>query len=289
MPDLFLGIDAGGTNCRARLVDAAGRLLGTGRAGPANLTSGIARAHRAILAASAEAFAAAGLARSAIKRTHAGIGIAGYDDPVRAHAIEACRFAFASVTLRSDAETACLGAHDGADGGVLILGTGSNGTVCARGRLRRVSGAGFLISDLASGAVLGHAAVRQAMAAHQGIIAPSPLTRRIMRRFDNDASALLAWAVAARPAQWGEFAPAIFAAADKADPVALGLLADATADVGRMLDRMVVLGAKRIALVGGLAEGYARRLPRRFRSILVAPQHDALAGAIMLARKAAAR
>ena len=34
MPDLFLGIDAGGTNCRARLVDAAGRLLGTGRAGP---------------------------------------------------------------------------------------------------------------------------------------------------------------------------------------------------------------------------------------------------------------
>ena len=67
MPDLFLGIDAGGTNCRARLVDAAGRLLGTGRAGPANLTSGIARAHRAILAASAEAFAAVTLAHGEIE------------------------------------------------------------------------------------------------------------------------------------------------------------------------------------------------------------------------------
>jgi glucosamine kinase len=70
---LFLGIDAGGTHCRARLVDADDNVLGSGRAGPANLTGGIAKAHRAIMAASAEAFARAGLGRAARRRTHAGI------------------------------------------------------------------------------------------------------------------------------------------------------------------------------------------------------------------------
>ena len=289
MSELFLGIDAGGTRCRARLVDADGRILGTGHAGPANLTIGIAKAHRAILEASRQAFAAARVGRSAMRRTHDGIGIAGFDDPSRARKIEDCRFAFASVTIRSDAETACIGAHDGADGGVLVLGTGSNGLVRKKGRLHRVSGGGFLVSDLASGAVVGHAAVRQAMSAHQGVTPASPLTRRIMRRFGNDPSKLLAWAMAATPAKWGEFAPLVFTAADKADPVAARLLADATADVVRMLDRMIALGARRIALVGGLAEGYARRLPRRFARVVVAPRHDALTGAIDLARKAAAR
>ena len=203
MSELFLGIDAGGTRCRARLVDADGRLLGSGQAGPANLNIGIAVAHRAIMTASAEAFAAAGLGRSAMRRTHAGMGVAGADDPVRAASFAARRFGFASVTVRSDAETACIGAHDGGDGGVLVLGTGSNGTVRKNGRLRRVSGGGFLLSDLGSGAVIGHAAARQALAAHQGVIAASPLTRRIMRRFDNDPLKMLAWAMAATPAQWG--------------------------------------------------------------------------------------
>src|SRR5262245_63034869 len=73
----FLGIDAGGTHCRARLVDAKGKVLGSGRSGPANLTIGIATAYRSIMAASTAAFAAAKLGRSAMRRTHAGLGIAG--------------------------------------------------------------------------------------------------------------------------------------------------------------------------------------------------------------------
>ena len=32
---LFLGIDGGGTGCRAVVADATGRVLGTGAAGPA--------------------------------------------------------------------------------------------------------------------------------------------------------------------------------------------------------------------------------------------------------------
>lgn len=285
MNELFLGIDAGGTHCRARLVDAEGNVLGSGLDGPANLTWGIDKAHRAIMAASGEAFAAAGLGRTAMRRTHAGMGIAGADDPAQQRRMAARRFGFASVTIRGDAEAACIGAHDGRDGGVLILGTGSNGLVRRRGRLERVSGDGFLISDLGSGAVVGHAAARQALAAHQRVIAPSPLTRRIMRRFDNDPSKMRAWAMAATPSDWGELAPLVFACADKADPVAKRLVADAVADVTRLLDRMIALGAKRIALTGGLADTYSKRLPRRLAHILVPARRDALSGAIDLARE----
>ena len=288
-PPLFLGIDAGGTHCRARLVDAAGSVLGTGRAGPANLTLGIDRAHEAIMTASARAFATAGLACEAAQRTHAGMGIAGIDDPRLARAIARCRFGFASVTLRSDAITACLGAHGEQDGGLLILGTGSQGVVRCGRQFRRVGGWGFMISDHGSAAVLGHAALRQALLAHDGVVPASPLTRRLMRRLGNDPRKVLPWARQATPSQWGEIAPLVFAAADIDDPVGSRLVADAVADVGRLLDRMRALGATRIALVGGLADAYAVRLPERRAHWLVPPQRDALAGAIDLARRAAGR
>jgi glucosamine kinase len=285
--EFFLGIDAGGTHCRARLVDADGNILGSGRAGPANLTIGIAKAHGSIMAASASAFRAAKLGRSAMRRTHVGMGIAGADDPVRSGKIAARRFAFASVTVRSDAETACIGAHGTGDGGVLILGTGSHGILRKGRHLRRVGGWGFLLSDHGSAAVVGHAAMRQALSAHQGVIAASTLTRRIMRKFGNDPLKMLSWAAQATPSQWGQVSPLVFACAEAGDPVASRLVADAVADVARLLDRMIELGAKRIALVGGLADTYASRLPRRLAPVIVPARRDALAGAIDLARQAA--
>jgi glucosamine kinase len=123
--------------------------------------------------------------------------------------------------------------------------------------------------------------------AHEGIIQPSTLTRRLLRRFGNDPASLLPWARQATPSQWGEVSPLVFACADAGDEIARTLVAGAARDVSRLLDRMVELGAERIALVGGLADAYAKRLPRRLARRLAQPQRDALAGAIDLARQAA--
>lgn len=283
---LFLGIDAGGTHCRARLVDDDGKILGAGHAGPANLTIG-ARAHKSIIAASRQAFAEAGLAPSARRRTHLAIGAAGADDPAAVDALHARRLPFASVTIRSDAVTACIGAHGDADGGLLIVGTGSQGIVRHKGRFQRVGGWGFLLSDEGSAAVLGHRAVRRALAAHEGTTSSSPMTRQIMSSFDNSPAELLVWSRQSTPSQWGAFSPLVFACADAGDPVAQRLVDDAAADVARLLERMVELGAERIVLVGGLADQYTSRLPRRLTRRLVPARRDALAGAIDLAREAA--
>lgn len=284
---LFLGIDAGGTHCRARLVDGDGRILGSGKAGPANLTIGAERAHKSILAASTTAFAAAGLARSAFRRTHLAIGAAGADDPAAVEALAAQPLPFASVTIRSDAVTACIGAHGDDDGGLLIVGTGSQGIVRHKGRFHRVGGWGFMLSDHGSAAVLGHAAVRHALLAHEGVVEASLLSRRIMRRFGNAPVRLLAWSRSTTPSDWGSFSPLVFICAEAGDAVAQRLVDAAVGDAVRLLDRMVTLGAEGIVLVGGLAARYAERLPRRLTRRLMPARRDALAGAIDLARAAA--
>ena len=59
--DLFLGVDGGGTQCRARLADRAGRILGEGVAGPANLRLGLEASLAAVLDAARQCLAEAGL------------------------------------------------------------------------------------------------------------------------------------------------------------------------------------------------------------------------------------
>ena len=54
LADLFLGVDGGGTRCRARLADAAGHILGEGTAGPANIRLGIEAAFASVIDAASQ-------------------------------------------------------------------------------------------------------------------------------------------------------------------------------------------------------------------------------------------
>ena len=70
---------------------------------------------------------------------------------------------FASVRFISDGLAACLGAHGGADGAVVVAGTGSIGVGLIGGRELRFGGYGFPISDEGSGADIGLQAIRLAL------------------------------------------------------------------------------------------------------------------------------
>ncbi len=214
----LLGVDGGGTGCRARLADADGRTLGEGRAGPANLTTGFEAAIAAVNEAFASAAADAGLDPAAIgPDVVAVLGLAGaasLGDGARAAGL----FVFRDTTVRADSEIACLGAHAGASGGLVVLGTGSQAVLVDERGLTRFGGWGFLLSDGASGAVLGHAAARAALAAHEGLGTPSGLTRTLMARFGGDPAVMLRFALTARPADWAAFAPLVFDHAERAIP-----------------------------------------------------------------------
>ncbi|BBE72482.1 BadF/BadG/BcrA/BcrD ATPase family protein [Oharaeibacter diazotrophicus] len=286
---LFLGIDGGGTTCRARLADAAGRRLGEGAGGPSNITTDLPRAAASILEAARAALAAAGLDDGAFGRIRAGFGMAGGNAPREAAALAAWSFGFAAQTVASDADVACLGAHGGRDGGILILGTGSQGAALVAGRSVTVGGWGFALSDGGSGAILGRAAARRALTGHEEIEPASAFTRAVMARFEASPPRMLAWALKAIPRDWAELAPPVFEHAAAGDPVASALLADHVDEVAALLDRLVELGAGRIALMGGLAAPTRPHLPARFDAVLVEPDGDALDGALALAGLGSAR
>src|SRR5262245_269914 len=100
---LFIGIDGGGTHCRARLRDGGGRLIGEGTGGPSNLRLGPAVAMASIVAAAKAAATAGGLPEPALARASVGLGIAGAIDDARNGALLAEPHPFPRVAIDTDA------------------------------------------------------------------------------------------------------------------------------------------------------------------------------------------
>src|ERR1041384_5302193 len=95
---LFVGVDGGGTGCRARIESANGDLLGTGIAGPAALRLGIDRAVNEVEKACRAALDEAGLSLDALKSAHAAMGLAGVGRKGALEELEQRPHPFRSVT-----------------------------------------------------------------------------------------------------------------------------------------------------------------------------------------------
>ncbi|RZM12110.1 MAG: hypothetical protein EOP67_66250, partial [Sphingomonas sp.] len=93
----YLGIDAGGSNCRARLIDARGVVVGEGRSGPANARIGIEALYATLMETADTAIAEAGLSDEARGAIRAGMGIAGITRLGMREALEALDFGFAAT------------------------------------------------------------------------------------------------------------------------------------------------------------------------------------------------
>jgi glucosamine kinase len=282
--DLFLGVDGGGTQCRARLADQAGSILGEGVAGPANIRLGLEASLAAVLVAARQCLAEAGRSAEVWDRTTACLALAGATEPAELTAARARRLPFRHTLITTDAHAACVGAHAGRDGGVVIAGTGSVGWAILRGRQYRVGGWGISLSDEGSGAWLGREAMRRVLWAHDGRIAWSGLLTRLFEEVRADPHAIVRWAAAAKPADFGRLAPLVVEHMARDDRSAIVLMRQAAQQVDSLAARLVSLGAERIALVGGLAPHLEPRLAPETRRHLVAPEGDAVAGALQLAR-----
>jgi glucosamine kinase len=281
----YIGVDGGGTSCRARIEDAEGRLLGQGAAGPATTRIGADRSMQAVRAASMAAAIDAGLQPAALVHTSAGVGLAGIDRKGAGEALLGFPHPFRNVVYASDAKIACLGAHGGRDGGIVVAGTGSIGFARVKGRERRIGGYGFPISDEGSGAELGLQAVRLALRAHDGRARPSPFLLEVMGRLGPDAVTLVAWAERATATEYASLAPVALSYAEAGDPFAEEIVAEAARHVDVLIRSLVEFGAPRISLLGGLASRLVRWLSPEVLDFLSPPEGDAVAGALLLARR----
>lgn len=282
-PALFMGIDGGGSTCRARLRDASGALLAEAMGGSANVYLDQAGALAAIKDTIARALANAGLSDADRSRTSLGLGLAGVSSPAIAAEVAAALDGFAAVRVSNDAVTACLGAHGGADGGLVIAGTGSAGVALVGGREIVIGGRGFILGDDGSGARIGHASWRRALRAHDGLEPHTGFTRALMARFGDDPAAMVRWGLTARSADYGAEAPACFDAAAAGDAVALSIVTEAAASLAELVEALRRLGAERITMVGGGATAIGPYLPQGIAESLSQPLGDARDGAILLA------
>ncbi|MGA9324235.1 MAG: BadF/BadG/BcrA/BcrD ATPase family protein, partial [Xanthobacteraceae bacterium] len=124
---LLLGIDGGGTSCRARLCAYSGQILGEATTGPANLRLGLQESFTEILRAATECLSRAGLPRSSLGKVVACLALAGASEPAHLAAAQSYPHAFRKAMITTDAHAACLGAHGDRDGGVIVAGTGTVG------------------------------------------------------------------------------------------------------------------------------------------------------------------
>jgi glucosamine kinase len=287
MTALLLGVDGGGTLCRARLSDHTGRVLGEGLGGPANIRFGLEESFEAARSAAMQCLSAAGLAGTRLERTIACLGFAGAGEPVLLAAAQNHAHPYRDTVVTTDAHIACVGAHHGKDGGAIIAGTGSCGWAVIGEKQHRIGGWGFPISDEGSGAWLGCETIRRVLWAEDGRIPSSALLTAIAQRFRNDPHLMVAWMTQAKPRDFASLAPVVVEHAVRGDAVGRELLTLAAEHIAALARRLIALGAPRVALVGGLAPHLAPLLAPDVAPFLVAPAGDALDGALHLARQRA--
>jgi glucosamine kinase len=283
--EFLIGVDGGGTHCRTRLTTPDGTVLSECTGSAANVYSDYEGALKTVNELIDNTFHAARLSPSLRCQTHAVWGLAGANVPSTAKRLQQLPCSFASFSLLSDVDIACAGAHQGKPGAVLIVGTGSQGAAWDGSRFHRVGGWGLTLADQGSGAQLGLRALRKALLAYEGVIAATSLTDAILQHFSHSPEALLAWSKTATPGEWGQFAPWVFSASHQGDELASSLLAETSAEITLLIDALARISPGAISLMGGLADPLQPWLSAATRQKIVPAQQDALAGALLLARR----
>ncbi len=282
---LFIGVDGGGTGCRVRIENSQGCVLGTGIGGPAALRLGLEPALAEVERACHTAVAEAGFDAGVLSRAHAAMGLAGVGRKGALEQLKLRSHPFRSVVYVNDATIACIGAHAGRDGGIVIVGTGSVGFAVVQGREFRVGGYGFPISDEGSGADLGLQAIRLALRAYDERTVGTRLTREVLMRFHDDPFEAVAWMDRATATDFATLAPLVMRHADAGDAAARQIVRDAAEQVDALVRRLVECGAPRMALLGGLASSIQPWLAPDVQRRLVPVEGDAIDGALRLARQ----
>lgn len=270
-------------------MDPAGKILGESAAGPANIRFGIAESFAAVLQATAECLDQADLPLGAAGRIVACLALAGASEPEEFAKARAYKHPFRKALIMTDAQAACVGAHGGRDGGIIIIGTGSIGWGTRHGRTYRVGGWGLPLSDEGSGAWLGREALRHVMWAHDGHCAWTGLLNTLFKKFHSNPHEIVRFVQVATPREFGMLAPQVVHFSAEGDAAAEEIMRAGARHIDDIAARLLAFGVAPLALVGGLADHMRGWLGEATRANLVPPQGDALQGALHLARAAAQR
>lgn len=169
----ILGIDCGGSSTEALLTTQEGRVLGYGQGGPANYTvNGTSGVVQSVLTAVRGSLEQSGLQLENLHQRGVvlALGVSGAGRSAEQVQIRRALESegFAQVVVAHDAVIALLGALSGADGVVVIAGTGSVAYGVNGGRSHRVGGWGYLLGDEGGAVWIALKALQQVMWGYDG-------------------------------------------------------------------------------------------------------------------------
>lgn len=287
---LFIGVDGGATKCTVRVEDAEGHLLGIETSGPANIRISVTQAWQSINTALEKILNSHGMILTDKKyHWHAGMGLAGCEIHSAYENFLEQPHHFETLVISSDAHTACLGAHGGDDGAIIIVGTGVVGFQVEAGQTTKIGGWGFPHDDQGGGAWLGLEAVKITLQCLDGRLPISNLALAVYAHFANDFDRLITWANQANSTAFAELAPLVVEQCHAADPAAIHIMKEAAQEINRIalaLQASQHNATKKLScsLVGGIAPFLEPYLDKQLRDSISLCQSTPDAGAVMLVR-----
>lgn len=280
----WLGIDGGGTNCRAVVVDDAGNVRGEGRADAANfIRVGLETAIRHVREAVEQACEQAGIPPSRISA--ACIGLAGTSHPDHHRQMLAAlkeALPIPEIALETDARVALAGATGNLPGIVIIAGTGSIACgINSRGRFARAGGWGPAMGDEGSGSYIGRRALEAIVMAYDYRGEPTAMMDPVLRHFGVSSPLELPPVIYDEPEramrEIAQLSKIAVKTAQDGDLVAKGILRDAAVELAKaataVIEQLRMEGDSfQVAYVGGVFEaGELILAPLREEILKVAP------------------
>ncbi|WP_258807621.1 BadF/BadG/BcrA/BcrD ATPase family protein [Pseudidiomarina sp. CB1] len=282
-PLFYAGVDGGGTKCRAELYDPSGNLLGAGVAGSANIARNGDVARQSILESVSAALKHANLPPEALQQTLVCGGFAGANLPSASNVLKQWQHPFHSFYFTSDLHSALYGAHDGANGAVLVIGTGSCAAALKDGELIQYGGHGFLLGDKGSGAWLGKQAVIHTLEAIDGIQQKGALATAVCNHYQaHSATELVDKLNQANPGVFGELCPIVLELANQQDPIAQAMVQQGSSYLSAIARKAIAQSDGQLVLAGGVANALQHQLEADIQASLTASTHGPEWGAILL-------
>lgn len=281
----FMGIDGGGTKCKARLEDAQGNLLAEAVAGPANAARDFQGTIESIYLACDRLIEQAGSPHVKYAQIHAGIGLAGANLPHIKDKLLTHVHPFASLALSTDLHIACLGAHQGQAGAIMITGTGSSGASIINGHCLEVGGHGFVVGDKGSGAWLGRMAVSHSLETLDELLPHCALSQQVLKTLEcNSAYELVKKTIDAKPSFFAQLAPVVLQLAAEKQSTAVEFVTEGANYISRVARRLMLLAPARLSIIGGISGLLIPWLDNDVKTLLSEALLPPEAGAILLAK-----
>ncbi|OUR59516.1 ATPase [Colwellia sp. 39_35_sub15_T18] len=283
--ELFLGIDGGGSKCKAIVMNENDEILGTGISGPGNPLLGFEQATNSITEAAKLALKDAGLENVALNTLNTGVGLAGVNLPALFEKMQAWPHPFKQMFLAHDLLIACLGAHHSSNGAVVITGTGSCGFSCIDEQELLIGGHGFPQGDKGSGAWFGLQATKQVLLSLDGLIAPSLMNDVLLAKlYCTDTMGLVAAIADKKATFYAQLANLVFDAAEQGDVIALAIIDEGAEYINSLARTLLIKNPPRISMLGGLTPRLKPWLEQAIQTQLAEPLSSPEVGAVFFAR-----